>query len=75
MSMVGTVNGSLAYVEWKSGLSTENGRATLEYIPGQPVTLHWKIVDDPKKLTDQTDSTTPLEVGYFLPASAFLIRK
>ena len=75
VSMVGTVNGSLAYVEWKSGLSPETGRATLEYIPGQPVTLHWKIVDDPKKLTDQTDSTTPLEVGYFLPASAFLIRK
>ncbi|MHC1761948.1 MAG: hypothetical protein AB9917_21015 [Negativicutes bacterium] len=75
VSLVGTVNGSLAYVEWKSGLSPESGRATLEYISGQPVTLHWRIVDDPKKLTDQTDSTTPLEVAYFLPASAFLIRK
>lgn len=75
VSMVGTVSGSLAYVEWKSGLSPENGRATLEYLTGRPVTLHWKVIDAPKKSVDQPDAATPLEVSYFLPASAFLIRK
>ena len=75
VSMTGTVSGSLAYLEWKSGLSPEQGRATLEYLPGRPVTLHWKIVDMPKKEDDRTDAGTTAEVGYFLPTSAFLIRK
>lgn len=75
VSMVGAVSGSLAYVEWKSGLSPENGRATLEYLPGRPVTLYWKIIDDPQRSADQGDAATPLEVSYFLPASAFLIKK
>ena len=75
VSMVGTVSGSLAYVEWKSGLSPENGRATLEYGPGRPVTLHWKIVDTPKKSDDTSAKATSSEVAYFLPASAFMIRK
>jgi len=75
VSMVGTVNGSLAYMEWESGLSPENGRATLEYIPGQPVTLHWRIVDDPKNWQTRLIRLTPVEIAYFLPASAFLIRK
>jgi len=75
VSMVGTVSGSIAYVEWKSGLSPENGRATLEYQPGRPVTLHWKIVDSPKKGDEPADVAVPVEVSYFLPASAFLIRK
>ena len=74
VSMVGTVSGSLAYVEWKSGLSPENGRATLEYQPGRPATLHWKVVDVPKS-GEQTDTAGPAEVSYFLPSSAFLIRK
>ena len=75
VSMSGTVSGSLAYLEWKSGLSPEQGRATLEYLPGRPVTLHWKIVDMPKKEDDRTDAGNTAEVGYFLPTSAFLIRK
>ncbi len=75
VSMAGTVNGSLAYLEWKSGLSPENGRATLEYMPGNPVTLHWKIVDSPKKPDDQANPATSVEVAYFLPASAYMIRK
>ena len=75
VSMSGTVSGSLAYLEWKSGLSPEHGRATLEYLPGRPVTLHWKIVDMPKKEDDRTDAGNTAEVGYFLPTSAFLIRK
>ena len=75
VSMTGTVSGSLAYLEWKSGLSPEQGRATLEYLPGRPVTLHWKIVDMPKKEDDRTDDGNTAEVGYFLPTSAFLIRK
>lgn len=75
VSMTGTVSGSLAYLEWKSGLSPEQGRATLEYLPGRPVTLHWKIVDMPKKEDDRTDAGNTAEVGYFLPTSAFLIRK
>ena len=75
VSMSGTVSGSLAYLEWKSGLSPEQGRATLEYLPGRPVTLHWKIVDMPKKEDDRSDAGNTAEVGYFLPASAFLIRK
>ena len=75
VSMAGTVNGSLAYVEWKSGLSPENGRATLEFMPGNPVTLHWKIVDMPKKPDDQADAAASTEVAYFLPASAYMIRK
>ncbi|HWR30023.1 MAG TPA: hypothetical protein VN631_09320 [Negativicutes bacterium] len=75
VSMVGTVSGAIAYVEWKSGLSPENGRATLEYQPGRPVTLHWKIVDSPKKGEEPADVAVPVEVSYFLPASAFLIRK
>lgn len=75
VSMAGAVNGSLAYVEWKSGLSPENGRATLEYMPGNPVSLHWKIVDAPKKPDDQADNATPTEVAYFLPATAYMIRK
>ena len=75
VSMAGTVNGSLAYLEWKSSLSPENGRATLEYMPGRPVTLHRKIDDSPKK--PETDSSTPpsSDVAYFLPASAYLMRK
>ncbi len=75
VSMAGTVSGSFAYVEWKSGLSPETGRATLEYQPGSPVTLHWKVIDSPPKSNDQTDAGSPVEVSYFLPASAFLIRK
>lgn len=75
VSMAGTVNGSLAYLEWKSGLSPENGRATLEYMPGYPVTLHWKIVDSPKKTEEQSGAASSTEVAYFLPAAAFLIRK
>jgi hypothetical protein len=75
VSMAGTVNGSLAYLEWKSGLSPESGRATLEYMPGHPVTLHWKIVDSPKKPEDQASVAGSNEVAYFLPAAAFMIRK
>ena len=75
VSMVGTVQGSIAYIDWKSGLSPENGRATLEYLPGRPETLHWKIVDEPKRPEDQSDSSNPSEIAYFLPAAAFLIRK
>jgi hypothetical protein len=75
VSMTGTVMGSIAYLEWKSGLSPENGRATVEYMPGRPITLHWKVVDAPKKAEDQADVAVPTEVSYFLPASAFLIRK
>ncbi len=75
VSMAGTVNGSLAYLEWKSGLSPETGRATLEYMPGRPITLHWKIVDAPKKPESDTDSLPSTEVAYFLPASAYLMRK
>ena len=75
VSMAGTVNGSLAYLEWKSGLSAETGRATLEYMPGRPITLHWKIVEAPKKPESDTDSLPTTEVGYFLPASAYLMRK
>lgn len=75
VSMAGTVNGSLAYLEWKSGLSPETGRATLEYMPGRPVTLHWKIVDAAKKPESDTDALPSTEVAYFLPASAYLMRK
>lgn len=75
VSMAGTVNGSLAYLEWKSGLSAETGRATLEYMPGRPITLHWKIVDAPKKPEGDTDALPTTEVAYFLPASAYLMRK
>lgn len=75
VSMSGAIMGSMAYLEWKSGLSPEGGKATVEYLPGRPVTLHWKIVDVPKKPADSTDVSVPTEVAYFLPASAFLIRK
>ena len=75
VSMAGTVSGSLAYLEWKSSLSPENGRATLEYMPGRPVTLHWKIVDAVKKPESDTDAPASTEVAYFLPASAYLMRK
>ncbi len=75
VSMAGTVSGAIAYVEWKSGLSPENGRATLEYLPGRPVTLHWKIADSPKKEDEKPEAGIPVEVAYFLPASAYLIRK
>ena len=78
VSLSGTIMGSMAYLEWKSGLSTDNGKATVEYLPGKPITLHWKIVDPPKKTDDSAGNSTPAtpsEVSYFLPASAFLIRK
>ena len=75
VSMAGTVSGSLAYLEWKSSLSPETGRATLEYMPGRPVTLHWKIVDAVKKPESDTDAPASTEVAYFLPASAYLMRK
>lgn len=75
VSMAGKVNGSMAYLEWKSGLSPENGRATLEYMPGRPVTLHWKIVDIPKKPETDSDAVPSTEVAYFLPSSAYLMRK
>ena len=75
VSMAGTVSGSLAYLEWKSGLSPETGRATLEYMPGRPITLHWKIVDAVKKPESDTDAAPSTEVAYFLPASAYLMRK
>ena len=74
VSMVGAIEGSTALMEWKSGLSPETGKATIEYIPGKPVTLHWRITDEPKKPDDQSDSPV-VEVSYFLPRSAFLIRK
>jgi len=74
VSMAGTVEGTIAYMEWKSGLSPENGRATLEYLAGQPVTLHWKIVDEMPKAGDSNDGS-PVEVAYFLPRTAYLIRK
>lgn len=75
VSMAGTVSGSLAYLEWKSSLSPETGKATLEYMPGRPVTLHWKIVDAVKKPESDTDAPASTEVAYFLPASAYLMRK
>lgn len=74
VSMVGTVEGSIAYMEWKSGLSPENGKATLEYLAGRPVTLHWKIVDELPKI-DDANGAAPQEVSYFLPRTAYLIRK
>ena len=75
VSMTGTVSGSVAYLEWKSGLSPETGRATLEYIPGRPDTLHWRVAAMPKKEEDRPDEANTMEVGYFLPASAYLLRK
>jgi hypothetical protein len=61
-------------MEWKSGLSPENGKATLEYLSGQPATLHWKIIDEAPKAGDTNDNN-PIEVAYFLPRTAYLIRK
>jgi len=72
--MAGTIEGSIAYMEWKSGLSPENGKATLEYLSGQPVTLHWKIIDEAPKAGDTNDNNS-IEVAYFLPRTAYLIRK
>ncbi|MBP2666879.1 MAG: hypothetical protein H6Q76_1859 [Firmicutes bacterium] len=74
VSMVGTLEGNVAYMEWKSGLSPENGKATLEYLAGRPATLHWKIVDELPK-PDDTNAGGPVEVSYFLPRTAYLIRK
>ena len=74
-SMAGTVSGSVAYLEWKSGLSPETGRATLEYLPGRPDTLHWRIAAMPRPEEDRPDEANTAEVGYFLPASAYLVRK
>jgi hypothetical protein len=74
VSMAGTIEGSIAYMEWKSGLSPENGKATLEYLSGQPVTLHWKIIDEAPKAGDTNDNNS-IEVAYFLPRTAYLIRK
>ena len=74
VSMLGTIEGSTAFMEWKSGLSPETGKATLEYIPGRPVTLHWKIAEEPPKPSDQADAG-PVEVSYFLPKTAYLMRK
>ncbi|MEI7463498.1 MAG: hypothetical protein WCK03_03855 [Candidatus Taylorbacteria bacterium] len=84
VSMVGTVEGSTAFLEWKSGLSPETGKATLEYLPGRPVTLHWKIADEPVKPAETTAPAVPsapsaepaaMEVSYFLPRTAFLMRR
>ena len=78
VSMVGTVEGSTAFMEWKSGLSPETGKATLEYLPGRPVTLHWKIADEPVKPAETSVTsadTAPMEVSYFLPRTAFLMRR
>lgn len=72
ISIIGTIEGSTAAVEWKSGLSPETGKATIEYVPGRPPALHWRIDEQPKK--DDDDSTT-VEVAYFLPKSAYLMRK
>ena len=74
VSMSGVVEGSTAFMEWKSGLSPETGKATLEYLAGRPVTLHWRIVEKPKKAEDDSDTVTT-EVAYFLPKTAFLTRK
>ena len=74
VSMSGGIEGVTAYVEWKSGLSPDTGKATIEYLPGRPATLHWKIIDEAPKPGDQNEATT-MEVGYFLPRSAYLIRK
>jgi hypothetical protein len=38
------------------------------------VTLHWRIAELPPKPADQNDGA-PLEVSYFLPRTAYLIRK
>lgn len=75
VSMAGIVEGATAYLEWKSGLSPETGKATLEYLPGRPPTLHWRILDEPKKADDKDTDTGTTEVAYFLPKTAFLIRK
>lgn len=74
VSMAGTVEGSTAFLEWKSGLSPESGKATLEYMPGKPPVLYWRILEEPKKEDDKADAGTA-EVAYFLPKTAYLMRK
>jgi hypothetical protein len=76
VSIVGTVKGSVAYVEWKSGLGTESGRATIELQPGRPITLLWMMADPPKKVDPQASSDAPSEEpGSYIPRAAYLIRK
>ena len=76
VSIVGTVKGSVAYVEWKSGLGIESGRATIEFQPGKPPTLLWMISDAPKKNDPLAGSDAPTEEpGSYIPRSAYLIRK
>lgn len=72
VSIVGTVQGATAYVTWTSGLSQENGRATLEILPGKPAVLRWKILDAPPR---EEEPAGAAEVAYFLPRTAFLLRK
>lgn len=76
ISIVGTVKGSVAYVEWKSGLGTESGRATIEVQPGKPPTLYWMMSDAPKKVDPQATTETPTEEpGSYIPRAAYLLRK
>ena len=74
VSMSGVIEGATAFVEWKSGLSPETGKATIEYLPGRPPALRWQIIEKPKNPDDDTDQATT-EVAYFIPKTAYLMRK
>jgi len=74
VSIVGKIEGGVAFVEWKSGLSPEMGKATLELVEGRPDTLNWIIAEPPKNADPQKTEETKTSESYF-PRSAFLIKK